>query len=716
MKKTGVTKLIEYDYQIKRNEGDEIVIYVPDKIPKKIPNLVYIEGPNSSGKSTLLNIIALGLHGLKKENMAPALKHKMESLLDTTYQQVTFQFKIQNRDNSLEIISTKDDPKKPIKVYEIKNGKKVTLPPERFEREYNLIYDIPENPTQRLNQLTRSIKEIQRTMRNRVASLRTYIQTVINDVKNSRDPERIKTLKEELTKAENEYDKLLEKHKNNENYLEMLEKYTYSRFLLEYLEKLERTEKEIKELEKEEKRIKRKIKKQTKEYEELAKRAQEKIESLKETYDQATPILKSLIPKEDRHFISLWERINFNDVFRRLEFSDGFRKVLLTFKVKLFNMAYDEKYKDAIEEARIWEKVVDVLEEYETKDFIVPGIGTKISEFIKILKEANKEKEELLNYIHNIENLIELLDKINKDRETLETEIFPRLREISGDQEFEWLDDDQYMEDKIENMRRKLVEIQARCDFYINECTKMNISDKEFRSIFEELRLKDEIIPYHSYSEEQLLEKISSLQREIKEEKQTIKKKELFLEVQKKDIERLEKMEPHKYQDKMSELTDLLRTCQILEQKLVKYDRYITQIIDGHGRYSTDPKDRERGKYFQEVSTYLGRRVGYIRHINQEYKVKSIDMIKGLINTEEGKIIRLADMGTGQSQSAYLMGQLNVSDNRKIIALFDEVAMMDKKSLTPVFKKLIELYEKDRLLVGIVVQMGQKIKIEEIGW
>ena len=68
-------------------------------------------------------------------------------------------------------------------------------------------------------------------------------------------------------------------------------------------------------------------------------------------------------------------------------------------------------------------------------------------------------------------------------------------------------------------------------------------------------------------------------------------------------------------------------------------------------------------------------------------------------------------MGTGQGQSAYLLGLLNTNDNRKIIALFDEVAMMDSVSLEPIYEKFKDLYDADRLLVGIVVQKADEIKI-----
>ncbi len=140
--------------------------------------------------------------------------------------------------------------------------------------------------------------------------------------------------------------------------------------------------------------------------------------------------------------------------------------------------------------------------------------------------------------------------------------------------------------------------------------------------------------------------------------------------------------------------------------------KYINDIIDK--KFEHDSRDEERKRYYELVSEYLGKRIGYVRHINNEYKLKSVDMIKETILTEEGKIIRLVDMGTGQSQSAYLMGLLNVSDNRRIIALFDEVAAMDDKSLFPIFAKFKELYDKDKLLLGIVVQMGNELKIKEI--
>ena len=67
--------MIEYDYRLEHDYANEKKVYVP-KYPKELPNLVCIEGPNSSGKSTLLHLLALGCHGLKVGLVPEPLKDK----------------------------------------------------------------------------------------------------------------------------------------------------------------------------------------------------------------------------------------------------------------------------------------------------------------------------------------------------------------------------------------------------------------------------------------------------------------------------------------------------------------------------------------------------------------------------------------------------------------------------------------------------------------
>jgi exonuclease SbcC len=95
--------------------------------------------------------------------------------------------------------------------------------------------------------------------------------------------------------------------------------------------------------------------------------------------------------------------------------------------------------------------------------------------------------------------------------------------------------------------------------------------------------------------------------------------------------------------------------------------------------------------------------------------VKGIDLLEEKIFTEQNTIISFVDMGTGQSQSAYLVSLLNEEDDRKIIALFDEIAMMDENSLRRIYAKIRDLYQKNRLLMAIFVQKADyDVKIKDL--
>lgn len=175
----------------------------------------------------------------------------------------------------------------------------------------------------------------------------------------------------------------------------------------------------------------------------------------------------------------------------------------------------------------------------------------------------------------------------------------------------------------------------------------------------------------------------------------------------------MEKKEEHKYQLYLNDLNEYLAITQKIEQKLKNtFYSYIENLIQG--KVDKTGTDKVALKYYDEVSKFLGKKVGFIRHIDSDYRVERIDLINNQLITEDHKKIKLADLGTGQSQSAYLIGLLNISDERKMIVLFDEVAMMDTKSLEPVYARLKELYKDGKLLCGIIVQKADEAKTRNI--
>ncbi len=60
---------------------------------------------------------------------------------------------------------------------------------ENFEKKYNLIYDIPYNPTERLNELIKELKEDQLQFGNRFKEFAFFLRNMINQITSSARPE-----------------------------------------------------------------------------------------------------------------------------------------------------------------------------------------------------------------------------------------------------------------------------------------------------------------------------------------------------------------------------------------------------------------------------------------------------------------------------------------------------------------------------------------------
>ena len=253
--------MIKINYQIDRDEGDERVIYRPELLPTEFANVVYIKGPNSSGKSTLLNLIATGFFGqkLSEDELDEILRKKISSLLDIEHQRIAFEINIDNPIIGCVLSSRKLNPETTdISVEIMKDGKVRTLSSENFYREFRIIYDIPYNPLDRLPQILQDIKNAQVEIRDKIFSFKNKLNGLIVDIQNSKDLDRIEELQKEINQYLNqqqeiEYSlKVLEKHQRK-----VLEYYLtrfyieYDRKVREYLTKIRELENELNNAEKE---------------------------------------------------------------------------------------------------------------------------------------------------------------------------------------------------------------------------------------------------------------------------------------------------------------------------------------------------------------------------------------------------------------------------------------------------------------------------------
>ena len=697
--------MIEYDYEIVRTDENtnEIEVFKPNKIPGKLPNLVNIEAQNSSGKSTLLNLIALGFFGNKNKKLHPSLLKKINSLMDSNHQSVIFQIKVTNVDSTLEIISEKKDADKiDIVVHEISDGKRILLTPESFDKKYNLIYDIPDNPTERLSKLTYEVKDAQIRYGHRVGELNAYIKRIISDIRSSRNPDRLKQFKKQFLNLSNDTNNLDNLIVSFESELELLELATYYYYYTHYSTRYDLKAKELK---KEEQKIKKNAKNEKKadsEYHEETIALNETLLRIQKTFEQLTVLLKQLIPKNERHHIEIWERIDINQTFDDLEFDENLFEKIVHFNGILNELHDDASNKPAFQETKLCNDLIQVLSHYKTINISIPGMEKTITEFVNDLEKIVRSNEKITVFDENCNIAIGLLnDELRPDIKFAQRSIFPNLRLLRNAHSDDTKNVDyDLMESKILELNETLSKYESNVKYYEAELLKKRDFDPDNICKIGE----DELEKYSVYTEEQLRKEIVALKEEISNKKTELSKNKFTLERLSKEIDDIEQKKPHEYQNHLDELEQLESITTVLSTKLLnQFSGYISAIISGKV-HSYENIAEEQKNYYKFVFSYLGTVLGTVHHLDKTYEVRCIDLIKEKIITHDGKTIMFTDMGTGQSQSAYIMSLLNKSDDRKIIALFDEIAMMDNNSLDPIYKKMKVLYEQNKLLLGIVVQ------------
>lgn len=416
--------MINYTYKLIRNEGDEKVIYEPKMIPQELPSLSYIEGPNSSGKSTLLNIIALGFKGNQRKDISKALINKMNSLMDSSYQQLSFEVTI--KDNVTHLIISKDLESNQVVIYDNTNGKRKPIAPELLEDRYNLIYDIPDDPINRLRQLTVTISNNQKYISHRVFEFETFLRNQLELAKNARNPQKIDELESAIKSKKNEYNILSEEISKKNEYLEVLENYTYSKFYKEYSLRVKNVSKEIENLEKGLKKTNKKI---IDTYQKERKLFSEYQIDINDCYDKLTPTIREVF-KDEKNIQNLWDNLAkyLEDIFKELEVSSNVIKITQLIESKFINII-NNKNKDLVVEFDTWKRVIDLLSSLNKKDSIVPGVDKSIKEFIEILKAESLKNEKNVKKQEELEKGLDIIRQINKELQLLGNQIIPKVKE-----------------------------------------------------------------------------------------------------------------------------------------------------------------------------------------------------------------------------------------------------------------------------------------------
>ena len=702
--------MIESDYKIVQDNGMDIDIFEPNEILKRLPDKVNIRGPNSKGKSTLLHIIGAGFYGIDNEKIPLSLQEKMRHIMSPKCQ-LTFKIKILN--DTLTLISEKlDHNKSDFNVYEISNGESKELSIGQFRSKYNVIYNIPENPIGRFKEFPREIEDSQRMYYNRLKILHDYVKHNIAEI-NNRDPDKIKRKQDLLKERQKEKESLLEDIRQSQYNLNLLEYATYHRYQEKYDHLKNVTLARSKKLQQKIESRGAKLKRTDNKYYYIQKNIGDTLDKMRSTFDETSSLLRTLMPKNEYQNLNMWGKIDFGKIKDDLKIDKEFRSLIATFKLTLNNMQDDNK--TIVQEIELYQNLIKILEKYNRLNINIPGTELSISEFIELLNQSLMRHNDLIRNKDDIKKCMTKLDELKNESDILER-LFQTFRNTEGElnnNNKEEVSDLEKDEEEAEKLRKELVRYTDLYKTYTANMAKSDFKPEENCNIGE-----GKLKRYEKFSEQDLSDEITTEKEDILskiERTNNIGGAIINLED---EIKHLNKQEPHEYENYIDKLKDIHSIILPLLSKFGKdFQQYLKDISKCTEEDNVTRLSQEQKDYYDALSSYLGKRVCKIRHMDREYEIEKLDLINKCFISKNGAIGNFLDMGTGQGQLAYLLGMLNLQDDRKIILLLDEVAMMDRTTLGFLNDKINELYDKDRLLVGIVVQAkeeGDQIEISDI--
>lgn len=648
-------------------------------------NIFVIKGRNDKGKSTILQMVALGLYGLESKDIDKTLKDKMQRLIspETT---CNFDFKIISNDEKTAIDVSMKETKTVVKINNaIKN-------PTHIEENLKILFDVPDDPTKKLASALRSIEHNLRQYDQYVRGYMSDIGKELESVerwasKSSRLIEEQQNL-EDLKKTAEQIKGRLDRVKERFEWLENCRILSaYNRLADEY-EKLKDENKKIDE------RIK-----------ELKSSGlgggNVKYKRLIEQFRDILISFRSSVraSKEVTRFLENGEKAALSAIIKEIE-SVITVKDLNNKKLKNWEKYYDELLKKLesnpinkrklVEEDQIKlvERLIPILRDFVGVTAIVPGTnGKDIGEFIKELEVSRNE------LTSKISEKIELTRSINKCTDILKllgdvaiayTEV-PKIDESDSD------DLDNYVNHKDRN--------DKRMDNIVKELTRL---EDKVESIPERQRILIASVGYDEKEYDEFKNEKTSLETKWDGLKTNIASKNELLK-------ELEKTPKPLTRFRVDDLKALHRIVDAIPRKLNMWMEYVSSLnlIDLNVK---NTQDIEARRFYDALGMYFADVLTVIYFENKPWKVKKVDLLNRQYVVDNRAPIDFVDFGTGHNQLNSCMARLKQNyGGRKKIVLFDELTVMDKNNINILLKEIEDQVKNGSVILALLTQADNNL-------
>jgi len=695
-------------YQSKLVEDDTVSIqeYISNDELNNIDNVVVIEGPNDFGKSILLHCIALSAYGLEffkedKKKINEELKKKLDWLIDTKEKFSKLEYNLEVTYNragrEIKFTSNKSLDKREIETKLNDNYSSF----QNFKKDFNLLYDIPSNPTKRLDELLDESVVKLNEIHTIVEDFNNYL-TEINDGLNEDPEEKLKKQKEGLTNLEEERDTAKIKYDKYKQKLNSLKNYQVIKEYDAIIDNLKDKEPRFK-------KVKSKLDtlKGAKETKSKSKSIIRDFYDNAENYNEELLIhLRDIGIDDETPIKDQISKLNNLEMAQDIQNNEGNDYSSIVHEIKMYcsqleNEVVNQDVSDNVKFLIALKDVIDMKPDLIDSDDIGPVIKKFVDSIDNYIRKHSDTEFEA-----NFDKILEVIEKVEIN-----------IRE--GVTAYSKLSEDNTLSDSASNYQSLL----AKHDSLKAQIKELKDGKKVRKVNIEKIEEEIDIVSFRTairqnYPDSAKLslndfgEHIKSLETKTRTARNNLTELQMKSEAKEKIIEELKSEKRPQFSTEKDIITDLSDELNsVIFNTGNQFKTYFKNITSS----KSDVENESEEKFRQSLFRYISTKTPTINHAGKDYEVELIDPIKKTIKTKDDRIIDFQSFGTGRSQSASLLNKINSLDpSKKNIVLFDEIAHMDNQSLQPIKDRLKELYENGTIFIAILVQKADEIKVSPL--
>lgn len=681
-----------------------------------------ITADNSYGKTFILNLLAYALEADKLDEA---------KILDSIRNSITRY----DNDDSYELeynINLELPGGKELKLLkEKKGGKLIKLddgPPighANLHNELSVIYDVPTNPSERLDSVIKDLGQWNKNLENKFDSLSEKIHDITKDFDSVRSEEKIQLFKDKIDETKlkiEEIKKLKAEKKTVLDDLEILSSLNDLKLLLkkkmDLESKIHKKNKQLKSIPKPSK---------------IEKKDENKIRQLNiEIQNQENIISHNIagiisIISEDENILDYFkENITYNKHYEFVK-NTNFKNISDPADINEISDSFEESIKEIMDALNRF-----MYEKQNSKDYVINNSFERLIEIVEemmendiyhLFKEVTSVEAEkikgqfesvLSNYkIKDYSSLQQFLKKdIAKTVKASFVQIFRTLGNLNKEKSKKMVDDDgsKYyrLVSELKDLDNKFKTVNDNYESKRYACAnKIGIKNmSEFNSIE---MFNDSGHPIkQKFVNKELL---SDIRLSIEELKNDIKKIDTNIDDEKSNLgiyttkyEREDSRKPSLYNDdQKKKIKQFLQYLYMVNSNMRSFNDLISNIEKNNLSGFKDKEDLSFIELAGKIIAYsmdnkLLRAEG--NYINLEY----YDMLNQQFHCSDNIIINKADVSTGLASANYLKQRIENVEGKYVVVLLDEIGNMAKNAIDKVIESLKKLENQNRLVLAVLTR------------